>query len=209
MKRLQILIGIGILSLQLPAFAADNTANGASQLKSESDKISYTIGADMGKGLRTQDVKINPDLLGQGLKDAYTGNKLKMTQEEMKNTIQAFQQQMVAKHQEKAREMATKNEKIGQDFLTKNKAKNGVVTLPSGLQYKVVTAGKGQSPNENSVVKVDYEGKLIDGQVFDSTYERGQPVEFQVNRVIPGCQEALQKMKISFFPKLNLNKVQN
>jgi FKBP-type peptidyl-prolyl cis-trans isomerase FklB len=167
----------------------------ATALTSEQDKISYTIGADIGQSLKAQDVQIDAGLVAKGLSDAYGGKKLLMSQDEMKKTITDLQKQVVDKQQAKMKNMADKNSKKGDDFLAKNKTKAGIVALPSGLQYKVVTAGKGQSPSENSTVKVDYEGKLLDGKVFDSTYKRGEPVEFKVSQVIPGWQEALQKMK--------------
>ena len=187
--KLRVLLGIGLLSLQAQAWAATT-------LTTPEDKVSYTIGADIGQSLKKQDVQIKPELVAEGLKDAYTGGKLQMTADEMKQTIADLQKQVIDKQQEKLKSMADKNATAGQQFLTANKAKPGIVTLPSGLQYKVVTAGNGVSPNENSTVKVDYEGKLLNGKVFDSTFKRGEPVEFKVSQVIPGWQEALQKMKM-------------
>ncbi len=166
-----------------------------SKLVSETDKISYTVGADIGQSLKSQDVKINPTMVSQGLEDAYQGKSLLMTQEEMKQTVMNLQKEIMEKQQQKMKKIADKNAKAGTQFLAKNKSASDVVTLPSGLQYKVLTAGTGPTPTENSMVKVEYEGKLLNGQIFDSTYTRGEPVEFKVNQVIPGWQEALQKMQ--------------
>lgn len=190
--KLRALVGVGLLGLAAYSWAESAPS---SSLASETDKISYTIGADIGQSLKSQDVTVNPALISQGLNDAYQGKKMQMTKDEMKQTIMDLQKKVVEKQQAKMKGLSEKNSKIGEAFLAKNKSSDGVVVLPSGLQYKVLTKGTGPSPSENSTVKVDYEGKLLDGKVFDSTYSRGEPVEFKVNQVIPGWQEALQKMK--------------
>ena len=187
-------IGIGWLSLQASVFAKEGPAPTSKSLQTQADKRSYTIGADIGKSLREQDFTITP-MFNKGFDDAYNNKPLLMTVDEMKNTIVELQKEVIEQQQKKLKEMSSKNMKIGAEFLSKNKTKSGVVSLPSGLQYKIIKAGKGPSPTESSIVKVEYEGKLINGDVFDSTYKRGEPAEFQVNQVIPGWQEALQKMK--------------
>lgn len=190
--KLRALIGIGFIGMSVHGWAesAPKTA-----LVSETDKVSYTIGADIGQSLKSQDVTVNPALISKGLNDAYQGKPLQMSPEDMKATIMNLQKKVVEKQQAKMKKLAEQNAKAGTQFLAKNKSAAGVKTLPSGLQYKVLTAGTGSIPSEDSLVKVDYEGKLLDGQVFDSTYSRGEPVEFKVNQVIPGWQEALQKMQ--------------
>ena len=192
--RYLMVIGVGLLGLQASAFAKENPALASKSLQTQADKRSYTIGADIGRSLREQDFKITP-MFNKGFDDAYNGKPLLMTSDEMKDTIANLQKEVIEQQQKKLQDMSSKNLKKGSTFLSKNKTKSGVVSLPSGLQYKVIKAGKGNSPSESSVVQVEYEGKLINGDVFDSTYKRGQPVEFQVNQVIPGWQEALQKMK--------------
>lgn len=159
------------------------------------DQISYTIGVDMGKNLKTQSISVNPDMLSQGIKDGMAGGALLMTQPQMDAALKQFQQQMSAKQQQAMQKMSAQNSKDGADFLAKNKTQAGVVTLKDGLQYKVIQPGSGISPVATDTVSVDYEGSFINGQVFSSTYQQGQPVTFQVSQVIPGWQEALKMMK--------------
>ncbi len=196
-----VILAAALLSTQVVAATmSSDGAGGAAKatnsiLKTERDRLSYTIGVDIGENLRAQSMEINPDMLARGIKDA-TGNKdLLMTKDAMQKTLQGFQEKMVAKQKKELQEQSTKNSTEGEAFLAKNKAKKGVVTLSSGLQYKVLEAGKGSSPKKDDFVTVEYEGRLLNGQVFDSTYKRGKPINFQVSQVITGWQEALQKMK--------------
>ena len=165
------------------------------QLTSETDKLSYTIGADMGTNFERQGVKINPEALMQGIKDVMAGKKPALTKEQMTETLKNFQQKMMAKRLAAMKSAADKNLKEGQAFLAQNKTKQGVKTLPSGLQYKVITPGKGPMPSDKDSVTVEYTGTLINGKVFDSTAKAGKPVTFKVNEVIPGWTQALQMMK--------------
>lgn len=162
-----------------------------------SDKgASYAIGADIGLSLKQQLPQLDADMLKQGLMDALEGKKMRMTSEEIDQAISNLQKKFAEEQQKMMTELSDKNAKAGEDFLSNNKKKKGVNTLPSGLQYKVVESGNGASPKADDFVTVDYEGSLINGTVFDSSYQRGQPANFQLNQVIQGWQQALQKMKV-------------
>jgi FKBP-type peptidyl-prolyl cis-trans isomerase FklB len=166
------------------------------KLETTKDKASYIIGVQLGTQMSQTKDDIDLDKVIVGLKEAFAGKEPRMKKEEMMAAMQAFQTEMQAKQQAKMTEMGSKNAKDGEAFLADNKKKDGVITLPSGLQYKVVTAGKGASPKSSDTVVTHYRGSLIDGKVFDSSYERGEPVTFPVTGVIPGWTEALQKMKV-------------
>ncbi len=164
--------------------------------KSQKDKVSYSIGVNLGTQLgRTRD-DIDLDKLIEGVKDAFADKKLKLSSEEMQQALTSFRENQQKKKQEKRQALANKNKAEGDAFLTENKKKKGVTTLPSGLQYKVVSSGKGASPKASDTVVTHYHGTLIDGTVFDSSVERGQPATFPVSGVIKGWTEALQKMKV-------------
>ncbi len=187
-------VALGCLAVQTAAVAAP-AANSNKVLKTDNDRVSYTIGVDMGKSLKSQNLKLNIDMLARGIKDGVNGNQLLMTDDQMRQTLIGLQKQIIAKQQVEMKTLADKNLKAGEKFLATNKAKSGVKTLTNGLQYKVIKAGKGKSPSRNDVVTVDYEGKLINGKVFDSTYKRGKSATFKLSQVIPGWQQALQMMK--------------
>lgn len=172
------------------------------QLKTQKDKISYTIGLDMGNSLKKQSIDVDPKVLARGVKDALSGAKPLMTEQELQETITALrndlmakQKEMMAKQQEQMKILGEKNKKEGDAFLAENAKKEGVKTTPTGLQYKVITEGKGKKPKATDTVTVNYRGTLIDGKEFDSSYKRGQPATFPVTGVIPGWTEALQLMK--------------
>ena len=173
-----------------PVFAAEK-----SELKTQKDKVSYAIGLDIGTGLKKNEVDVDADILAKAIKDTLAGKKPLMTEEEVKTTMTEFQKDLQAKQQERTKAQSEKNKKEGEDFLAKNKSKEGVKTLPSGLQYKVITEGKGKTPKATDTVTVQYRGTLIDGTEFDSSYKRGQPATFPVGGVIKGWTEALQLMK--------------
>ncbi len=170
-------------------------AAGKQELKTQKDKISYVVGLDMGTSLKKNKIDVNPEIVVQGLRDGLSGEKPLMTEQEMKEIIIALQKDLQAKQQEQTKALAEKNRKEGEAFLAENKKKQGVITMPSGLQYKMLTNGKGKSPKATDTVTVNYKGTLIDGTEFDSSYKRGQPATFPVNGVIPGWTEALQLMK--------------
>jgi FKBP-type peptidyl-prolyl cis-trans isomerase FklB len=141
------------------------------------------------------DIDVNADLYFKGMKDALSGGSILLTEQEIKSTIMSMQKDLQAKQQEKMKAQGEKGKKEGDAFLAENKKKEGVKTLPSGLQYKVITEGKGKSPKDTDTVTVHYKGTLIDGTEFDSSYKRSEPASFPVNGVIKGWTEALQLMK--------------
>ncbi len=165
------------------------------ELTSTKDKISYSIGMSIGRDFSRQGLDVDPDILAKGIKDTLAGDQLLMTEAEAQDVLMKFQQEMMAKREAEVKAMAEKNAKEGADFLAENAKKEGVVTLPSGLQYKIITEGKGNSPGEKDTVTVNYRGTLIDGKEFDSSYKRGEPATFPVKGVIAGWTEALQLMK--------------
>lgn len=164
-------------------------------LKTELEKVSYIIGTQIAGTFKTQDIEVNLDSLLLGLKDALEGKQLALSQSEMKVVYTRFQQQMKAKQAAKQAKEAAENLAAGTAFLEANKAKEGVKVLPSGLQYKVITEGTGNTPTADDKVKTHYRGTLIDGTEFDSSYKRNKPAEFPVKGVIKGWTEALQLMK--------------
>ncbi len=159
------------------------------------DTISYIIGADIAHSFAKNDLDLNKDLVFKGFSDGQDKTDTIFSQEQIGEIMMVWQQDMTAKKASLAEAEMAKNVKAGEDFLAANKAKEGVIVLPSGLQYKVLKAGAGDSPDDNDVVKVHYTGTLIDGTVFDSSRERGEPIEFPVNGVIAGWTEALKLMK--------------
>jgi FKBP-type peptidyl-prolyl cis-trans isomerase FklB len=190
--KLRWLVGLSIVTLFL---AGQIGAQETPVLKDQKDKVSYSIGMEIGKNMKRQSLDVNPELLTRGVKDAFSDGKPLITDEEMKEALMAFQKEMMAKQQELAKVAGEKNQKEGEAFLAENKKKEGVITLPSGLQYKVIKAGSGNKPKATDTVTVHYQGTLINGTEFDSSYRRGQPVSFPVNGVIPGWTEALQLME--------------
>lgn len=176
----------------LVAFTASNAI--AQNLSTKEDKLSYTIGADIGTNFKEQNIQVNPQAFLMGLEDGLNGKKLQLTDAEMKSVLQSFQKEMMQKRMTEFKKMAEENKKAGDAFLAENKKKAGVVTLPDGLQYKVLETGKGPKPTKTDSVTVEYTGMLPNGQVFDSTEKTGKPVTFKVNQVIPGWTEALEHM---------------
>jgi FKBP-type peptidyl-prolyl cis-trans isomerase FklB len=187
------LVSIAILGILL--ISAQVGAEDQAVLKTQKDKTSYALGADLARNLKRQSVDIDPDIVMRGMKDALSGGKTLMSDDEIRETLTAIRQQVMANQAKEMKEIAEKNKKEGEAFLKANKKKDGVKTLPSGLQYKVITAGTGKSPKPTDTVTVNYRGTLIDGTEFDSSYKHGQPATFQVDKVIRGWQEALPLMK--------------
>ena len=186
------LIGVlGILLLVGQVGAEEKPA-----LKDQKDKVSYSIGMDIGNNLKKQSIDIDPDILAQGIKDTFSGGRTLLTEQEFRDTLTAFQIELRAKQIERTKELAEKNKTEGESFLAENKKKEGVITLPSGLQYKIVKEGTGETPKLEDTVTVNYRGTLIDGTEFDSSYRRGQPATFSVKGIIAGWAEALQLMKV-------------
>jgi len=178
------------VALSGAAFAAEKPA-----LKSDKEKLGYSIGMDIGGNLKRQSIEVDPDALAKGIRDAYSGKKTLLTDEEARQVIQNFQKQMMEKRAEAVKQQGEKNKAEGEKFLAENKGKEGVRTTASGLQYKVIQEGTGKSPTADNTVTAHYRGTLIDGKEFDSSHKRGEPVTFPVSGVIPGWTEALQLMK--------------
>lgn len=162
---------------------------------SNKDKISYIIGRDMAANFQKQGLEVDPDLFLQGFKEALAGQKSRLNQEDAQSAMEELQQLMASRQNNNAGRLSEINEQEGRAFLAENKNRAGVVALPSGLQYQVLNQGSGKSPSKNDSVTTHYHGTLLDGTVFDSSYERGKPATFPVNGVIAGWTEALQKMK--------------
>jgi FKBP-type peptidyl-prolyl cis-trans isomerase FklB len=165
------------------------------ELKTDNQKINYSVGYQLGGDFKRQEVEIKTDMLLQGIEDAISGGKPQLDDQERRATLMALAQRVKAAQQEKMKQQAAENLKAGEAFLAENSAKEGVTALPSGLQYKVITAGEGKSPQKSDKVTVNYRGTLIDGTEFDSSYSRNKPATFGVGQVIPGWTEALQLMK--------------
>ena len=178
------------LSLTCSSLMAQEKPN----LKDPRQRASYALGADIGSTFKRQELDIDPKALAAGIADALAG-KSALSEDEIRKILTEFEQSLSAKAEAKGKVEATKNSLEGDAFLAANAKKEGVRTTASGLQYKVLKAGKGKSPTATDAVKVHYKGTLIDGTVFDSSIERGQPAEFGVTHVIPGWTEALQLMK--------------
>ena len=176
---------------------APEEASSAAELKLDTSKnrISYTIGVNIGQDFKAQDMDVDPDVLLMGLKDVLAGKELQLTDEEMVQEVQNFQQEMQAKMVAEMEEQATRNKAEGESFLAENAKQEGVVVTESGLQYKILEPGEGDAPGPADLATVHYRGTLIDGTQFDSSYDRGQPATFPVGGVIPGWTEALQLMK--------------
>jgi FKBP-type peptidyl-prolyl cis-trans isomerase FklB len=183
-------LAVGLMVSPAAAFAQ----GGTTELKTEKEKLSYAMGMDLGGQLKMHAVDVDSSLFAQGLRDALSGSKTLLTEEEAKKVIAALQMTMVAKNVEEMKAVGEQNKSQGEAFLAANKSKDGVVTLPSGLQYKVVTAGTGPKPTADQTVVCHYRGTLIDGKEFDSSYKRGQPATFPVKGVIKGWTEVLQLM---------------
>jgi FKBP-type peptidyl-prolyl cis-trans isomerase FklB len=179
-----------IVMLALPALAS---AQDAGALKTEKDKLSYAMGMDLAAQLKARSVDVDPAVFVKGMQDAMAGKTL-LTDADAKAIITELQKTMVAKMAAEAKAAGERNKTEGEAFMAANKAKEGVVTLPSGLQYKVITTGTGPKPTLEQTVTCQYRGTLIDGKEFDSSYKRGQPASFPVKGVIKGWTEVLQLM---------------
>jgi FKBP-type peptidyl-prolyl cis-trans isomerase FklB len=176
------------------------TPAGASQpltLKTQKQKASYAMGMNFGTGLRKQSIDIDPAILARGLRDAFSNGKTLLTEDEARTILTQLQADLRKKQQDAAQQLGEANKKQGLAFLEANKAKEGVVTLPSGLQYKVLQEGTGPKPAATDQVVCNYRGTLLDGTEFDSSYKRGQPITIPVTgTVIKGWTEALQLMPV-------------
>jgi FKBP-type peptidyl-prolyl cis-trans isomerase FklB len=188
---------LGIAGIAATGLFMTACNKGAPKLETQKDKVSYIIGQNIGRSFKQQNLEadlIDLKKLSAGIEDALAGKEGPISQEQMAEIMNAFQQQMMAHADSMNKVKGEGNKKAGEDFLAKNAKEPGVVTLPSGLQYKVLKEGKGDKPKATSMVTVHYTGTLIDGKEFDSSRKRGQPATFPVNGVIAGWTEALQLM---------------
>ena len=183
-----IVTAVVAISTALTVFAEDKPP----QLKDLKDKVSYSIGLNVGFNMRRQNVDLNQDAFNAGMKDALSGRKPLLTEQEVRETMMAFEKDM----QDQRTQTAQRNAGEAQKFLADNKGKEGVKTTASGLQYKVLNEGNGAQPKSSDTVTVNYRGTLTDGTEFDSSYKRNQPATFPVAGVIKGWAEALQMMKV-------------
>ena len=180
----KIILTLVCFSAAAPLFADDTNL-----LADEKSRVSYAIGMMLGHNWQQQGLEIDPDLAAQAIKAIQTGGKTLLSPEQAQQTLTTFQQEFRLKQ-------TAQNKSAGDAFLAANKKNPGVVSLPDGLQYQVLSAGTGPTPTAGDVVTVNYRGTLIDGTEFDSSYKRGQPAQFPVTGVIPGWTEALQKMPV-------------
>jgi len=183
-------LGISMVLFLGAGFAADKP-----EVKGEKDKVSYSVGYQVGGDFKRQGVELNPDLLVKGVQDAMSGANPLLSQQEMNKILVDLKKKIVAEQQARQKDQAAKNLQEGEAFLAENGRKEGVVTLPSGLQYQVIKEGSGDSPKATDDVTVHYRGTLIDGTEFDSSYKRDKPATFRSDRVIAGWKEALPLMK--------------
>jgi len=165
-------------------------------LVTKKDKESYAIGMNFGVGLKHQPIDVDPAIVAQGVRDALAGDKMALTDDEAKAVLTELQNELRGKQEAMMQQMGSTNKKEGDAFLAANKTKEGVVTLPSGLQYKILQQGNGPKPTASDTVVCNYRGTLINGKEFDSSYKRGQPASFPVSGVIRGWTEALQLMPV-------------
>jgi FKBP-type peptidyl-prolyl cis-trans isomerase FklB len=202
MKRLLTVPVLAVL-LACSAEAQDEAAASAqTQFASEEEKSSYAVGMNIGKGLKQQAASLDIDAILAGLRDGFGDGDARLSEQEMQATLGALQQRLQAAEQARMQAAAGENLAASQAFLEQNKQREGVQTTASGLQYEVIEAGDGAMPTVADTVTVHYRGTLPDGTVFDSSYDRGEPVTFPIGGVIPGWQEALQLMKVGSKYKL-------
>ena len=165
-------------------------------LQTTQDQASYAVGLNIARSLKSDGFAVNVDALIQGIRDAFAGTPPRLTDEQCQAAMKVIQQELMAKQEGQRKVAGSKNRQEGQAFLAANGKKEGVTTLPSGLQYKVVKSGTGPTPKLTDTVRTHYHGTLIDGTVFDSSVKRGEPISFPVGGVIRGWTEALQLMKV-------------
>ncbi len=191
MNQVKVLIVVVAVLMGCVVYAADDQ-----MLRSEKEKTSYAIGAQMGADMKRSGMEVDPDLVARGFRDGYSGRKLLLTDQQMSETLANVNKIMASKGPEVMKQEAENNRQQGEAFLAQNAKKEGVRVLSSGLQYKVLKTGTGPVPKLTDTVVVNYRTTFIDGTELDSSYRRGQPFVFQVNRVIKGWVEALQLMNV-------------
>jgi FKBP-type peptidyl-prolyl cis-trans isomerase FklB len=172
-----------------PAHAKDTPIS-----KADQNKVYYGMGVDIGRNFKRLGLAVDLEALSQGLKDAYTGKKLSVSEEELRTIMNAYRTEVMQKQAGLLKATSEANQKAGDAFLADNAKKFGVITLPSGLQYKAISTGNGNRPGNEDTVTCHYRGKLLDGTEFDSSYRTGKPALFKLDGVIPGWKEALKLM---------------
>jgi FKBP-type peptidyl-prolyl cis-trans isomerase len=188
-RKLLAVMGVMLLAAQV-------SAGEIKELKTQKDKVSYGIGVGMARNLKRQKIEVDTAVVVQGLRDELGGIKLLMTDAELQATMEQFQKELRQKLMDARKKAAGENQKEGAAFLAENKKKKGVVTRPSGLQYKILHAAKGKKPKATDTVEVNYRGTLVNGTEFDSSYKRGKPATLNIEKIIPGWKEALQLMPV-------------
>ncbi|MEO0473728.1 MAG: FKBP-type peptidyl-prolyl cis-trans isomerase [Bacteroidota bacterium] len=189
MRTIFILLLVGLL-LPLSSFGQKKT-----KLETQIDSISYALGTDIANNLKRTDLTINAQTFYQGLADALAGENVKLTDQETRSLLGEFQRMAQAAAQRKSEERAAVAKEEGELFLQKNKEKKGIQVTESGLQYEVLREGDGPQPTADNTVTVHYEGRLLNEKIFDSSYQRGETIEFPLRNVIPGWTEGVQLMK--------------
>jgi FKBP-type peptidyl-prolyl cis-trans isomerase FklB len=189
----RILVAATVVMTMVPVLAR---AQEASSLKTEKDKLSYAMGMDLAAQLKANQVEVDPAVFARAMQDVLAGGKILLSDADAKAVISELQKTMLVKRTNEAQAAGARNKTEGEAFLAANKTKDGVVTLPSGLQYKVITNGTGPKPTVDQTVVCQYKGTLLDGKEFDSSFKHGQPATFPLNRVIKGWTEVLQLMPV-------------
>jgi FKBP-type peptidyl-prolyl cis-trans isomerase FklB len=187
---------LAVLALIVGLLGCQGAKDKKPTLETQKQKVSYSIGIDIGNNFKHSEIDIDLEALAQGVKDAISDSTPMLTEQQREEVMRQFQQEMIAKRNENARKAGEKNKLEGETFLAENAKKEGVITLPSGLQYKILKQGDGKKPQLTDEVTTNYRGTLINGTEFDSSYKRGEPASFQVNGVIAGWTEALQLMPV-------------
>ncbi len=187
--KLKWIIVLGVLLFAGQASAAETMV-----LKTYEEKVSYALGVDMARNLMRMGIKFDADILIRGFKDEASKGNLLMTEDELRATMSTHYSELARTREETARLIAQENKEMGEAFLAENRTKEGVVTLPSGLQYKILRAGSGRKPTDADTVECNYRSSLVNGTEFDSSYRRGEPATFKVKGLMPGLSEALKLM---------------
>lgn len=186
-----------IAAFGIMIMAAQASAEETSALKTKADKESYAIGVDIARNIKRQKIELEGEALLKGMRDGFTGANFLMSEEDLSAALTTFQTEFKQKRALAVKSIADKNQKEGEAFLAQNKTKEGVVTMPSGLQYRVLKAGDGKKPADGDTVECHYRGTLVDGTEFDNSYRVNKSAAFELkNGVIPGWSEALKLMPV-------------